>query len=91
MKNKLPPMLALVLFAAIGLTLWRTTGKLFYMMNFGYIGAFLRAYSGSRDGWHFRQNLMPCKEKPERILHVFARILTRQGANFGEMTTLGRF
>ncbi|MDR3085731.1 MAG: 4Fe-4S binding protein [Christensenellaceae bacterium] len=41
MKGKLRPVFALALFAAIGLALWRATGKLFYLMNFGYIGVFL--------------------------------------------------
>jgi polyferredoxin len=38
---KLLPILALVLFIIIGVTLWLAFGKIFYLLNFGYIGAFL--------------------------------------------------
>jgi polyferredoxin len=41
MKTKLLPILALTIFFAIGLALWLATDKLFYLMNFGYIGLFL--------------------------------------------------
>jgi polyferredoxin len=39
--NKLLPLLAFALFAAIGAGLIFATGKPFYLLNFGYIGAFL--------------------------------------------------
>lgn len=41
MKDKLLPILALLLFAEIGIILWQAFGKIFYLFNFIYIGTFL--------------------------------------------------
>ena len=41
MKNKLIAISMLLFFLAVGLTLWLTQDNLFYLLNFGYIGAFV--------------------------------------------------
>lgn len=41
MKLKALPLLALLFFISVGFTLWQTTGRIFYLFNFGYIGAFI--------------------------------------------------
>ena len=41
MKNRIVPIIAIVLFLAIGLTLWLTAGNIFYLLNFAYIGGFV--------------------------------------------------
>lgn len=38
MKKYVFPILILVVFAAVGVTLWLTKDNLFYLFNFGYIG-----------------------------------------------------
>jgi len=41
MRNKVIPIIALLMFLAIGLTFWLTTDILFYLLNFTYIGGFV--------------------------------------------------
>ena len=40
-KKYLPPLLLLLLFEAVAVTLWLAKGNLFYLLNFSYIGACL--------------------------------------------------
>jgi len=40
-KKTFIPLLALLLFLAIGVILWLTSGHIFFLINFGYIGIFL--------------------------------------------------
>jgi polyferredoxin len=55
--HKLLPLLALALFLAIGAALWLALDDAFYILNFGYIGAFLslELFLSSRKNKHARR------------------------------------
>ena len=56
MKKYLPPMIMLVIFETVAITLWLTKDNIFYLVNFSYIGCaialgltlFIREYKHAR-------------------------------------------
>ena len=77
MKKYAMPIIMLVVFETIAITLWLTKGNLFYLFNFSYIGLsislgvflYIKKYKYARRTVTPRENILPALENLVEFLH----------------------
>ena len=61
MKKYRTPIILFAVFEIIAVSLWLTTGSLFYMLNFSYIGTIIGVgLALSRAGWNYAREFIHC-------------------------------